>query len=44
MLETPGDTGADTALGKHLKHMSSKINLNNKSVALTSVDMSKILP
>ena len=33
MLETPGETGAETALGKHLKHLS-KINLNNKSVAL----------
>jgi hypothetical protein len=41
MVETPGDAGAGISLGKNII---GKMNPNNQSVALASVDMSKILP
>ena len=41
MVENPGDAGADISFGNNIND---KINPNNKSVAVASIDMSKILP
>lgn len=41
MIEKLGNADVDTSLGNTV---SDKTNPNNKSVAITSVDMSRILP
>ena len=41
MIESPGATNVDISLANSLRD---KTSANNKSVAITSVDMSKILP
>jgi hypothetical protein len=41
MIENPGGAGADISFGNNIND---KINLNNQSVAVASMDMSKILP